>query len=229
MNAAYTTSIDRDDLRSIQHTPILRLLREEALAGLVAVAQRQDCTYGELIWGIGEAHSPAYILVVGSLRLYYLAPEGQELTLAILHPGDICGLYPDDAIAPSSVAQVLDAGTVLYRLPRPFLLQLIETSPALSCAVLEQAWRQLVHARAHMVELTCCDIRTRVAHMLARLASPENDGVVRVTRERLGLLIGASREGVTRALDSLRAEGLVAYEPGQREIVVRDRERLSSL
>jgi CRP-like cAMP-binding protein len=138
-------------------------------------------------------------------------------------------MYPDDAIAPSSVAQVLEAGTVLYRLPRPFLLRLIDTCPALSHAVLEQAWRQLVYARAHTVELTCCDIRTRVAHMLARLASRDHDCVVRVTRERLGLLIGASREVVTRALDSLRAEGLVAYQSGQREIVVRDRERLAAL
>jgi hypothetical protein len=70
MNAAYRTSIDQDDLRSIQQTPILRLLHEEAPTELAVVAQRQDCARDELIWGIGEAHSPAYILGAGSLRLY---------------------------------------------------------------------------------------------------------------------------------------------------------------
>jgi guanyl-specific ribonuclease Sa len=80
MNAARTTTFDQDDLWSIQETTILRLLHEEALADLAAVAQRQACARDELIWGIGEAHSPAYILAAGSLRLYHLAPEGQELT-----------------------------------------------------------------------------------------------------------------------------------------------------
>src|SRR5581483_3728800 len=75
--------------------------------------------------------------------------------------------------------------------------------------------RLRVRVQQRLLELATCSVRVRLAHVLARLGPA---GLVSgLSRDVLALMVGDSREHVTRALDGLRAEGLVAYPAHGRE------------
>ncbi|HZS92495.1 MAG TPA: helix-turn-helix domain-containing protein [Chloroflexota bacterium] len=123
--------------------------------------------------------------------------------------------------------QVVGEQTLLYALPWPALRRWLVAQPAALDAVLAQSVRLRVRVQQRILELATCSVRVRLAHVLARLGPA---GLVSgLSRDVLALMVGASREHVTRALDGLRAEGLVAYPAHGREIVLCDRERLARL
>ncbi len=73
-------------------------------------------------------------------------------------------------------------------------------------------------------ELLCCDLITRVAHVVARC---DEDGYTTPTHREVAERVGAHQENVTKALHQLRDQHLVYFPPHRkRSLVVLERERL---
>ena len=125
-------------------------------------------------------------------------------------------------------AQVLVAGTVVCRLPQPYVRELMAAQRPVDAAVHEMLCRWVVTAHGYMEALAWQSVRTRLAHTLARLAQRHPCREVDATHAELAAMVGTRQEEVTRLLRVFRELGLVAKQPYRPGLVVLDAERLAA-
>ena len=165
----------------------------------------------------GEASPGLWTIESGILRTATLSPEGRELIVDLLGPGDLVG-------EPTSAPSMLTVGAI-----RPARLRPLAVAGAAS----------LLAARSHRATRLACDlawqdVQARVERRLIDLASrfgrPVEGGTLiplTLTQEDIAGLAGTSRESANRALAVLLASGRIArrrrgcYVVGARLRVVR--------
>lgn len=173
------------------------LLSAEAVARVLGRGERL---------GEDARHAGAlYLVDHGRARLGRAANGGQEEVLAHAQPGSLCYLPSVQAYL-----EALVGGTRIYCLAARPLLALVAAHPPIMAWLAALLGQQLTAAYDRIEELTCCSVRSRVAHALGELALAAPGGVVRIGQMELAQSAGTSREEVSRALRELRAVGQVA-------------------
>jgi CRP/FNR family cyclic AMP-dependent transcriptional regulator len=223
--ATYGRQVTASALRRI---PLFREVPEGALASLAAVSVRQVLRHGDILWQPDDAIEAVFVLVTGSVRLYRTADNGQEITVALLDRGQVCGLTDlDAAFLPTTVAQSLTEETVVYRIPRRDFAAFLRANPAVALRALDAIGHRVRDAY-ELLALSAA--RARVAYVLAHLATANGERMVWLTHEELASLVGVGREAITRyVLPDLRGRGLIAYEGHRRGIHVVDSAQLVAL
>ena len=206
---------------SLQRIPLFHEVPEETLAPLAAASSRQVLAHGDLLWRPGETIEAVFALAKGGVCLHRPLDDGEEVAVALLGSGQVCGLAGlDVAFRPTTVARTLADGTVVYRIPRRDFVRFLRENQDIALRVVAVACRRTQDA----YELfTLPDARARVAYVLARLAAIAGERTVWTTHEELAALTRVSREEVTRrVLPDLKGRGLIAYEQRHRGISVLD-------
>jgi CRP/FNR family cyclic AMP-dependent transcriptional regulator len=193
---------------------------------------------GEPIMGPESPAEAVYIVLEGTVRLFHRAPDGRELTIALLERGRLFGL-------PALLGTEVDAGglraeaatdATICRANEEDFQQLLDRQPDLMIRLAQLLAARLLDVEQRVGRLVGGDARARLGAALADLARrsgvslPEPAGALRIGRSpthlELAREIGASRETVTRALAALEADGLVRREG--RSLVVLDPARLAN-
>ena len=166
----------------------------------------------------------ASLLVVGAAKIVCATPRGRHVTAGFVAPGQVLAVgAPHDApelwrdfrvIACDSLGTIVASWTihamaaVVGTLPAMQILQLLTTT--------WHAALRIVRDKCHLLGL---GLRDRVLAVLAMLARdfgvPHPDGLrieLRLTHAEVADAAAGSRANVTRALEELRASGLVAVE-----------------
>lgn len=188
----------------------------------------------ELIFGRGDAADCLFVLESGRVKLYRLTPDGREIALAIVEPGEPFGeeaavgaesraLYAE-ALAPSRVRVIGKAQLREWARGRPDML--LELTRSL--------WLRLSDVERQIENVVFRKVSQRLAGLLIQWAEKYGEltkqGVrlrIRLTHQEMASLIGSSRETVTLTLGQLIDEGLIAYDPvDRRSIVIADLDRL---
>ncbi len=213
---------------SLHRIPLFHETPEEVLTSLAASSSRQTLGHGDLLWRPDDAIEVVIALAAGVARLYRLRDDGEEVTVALLDPGQVCGLTDlSVAFVPTTAAQALCDETVVYRLPRREAAQLLLAHPDLALRALTAAHERI---RDDYDLWTLPDARARVAYVLAHLASANRERTVWATQEELASWAGCRREALSaEVLPDLRGQGLITYERRRRGIHVLDRAGLLAL
>jgi len=213
---------------SLRRIPLFREVHEETLAPLAAASSRQVRGHGDILWRPDEAMEAVFALAAGVVRLYRHLDNDEEVTVALLDHGQVCGLESlDVAFVPTTVAQALFDETVVYRIPRPDVVRSLRQDPDLALRTLAAAC-EFVQDSYDL--LTLPDARARVAYILAHLATANRERMVWLTHEELAPLTGVGREAITRyVLPDLRKQGLIAYGGHRRGIRVLNSAQLLAL
>jgi len=211
--------------REVVPPGFLTTLPAAAAARLLADAVRIDVPAGGTVYR-DEEIGRALVVLHGLLRLYMRAPDGREVTIRYMRPGEIVGLaLVIGGPAPVSIQAVTGASLVALRID--VLRALLATDPAVARACAEELARELFRAFEEIAGGSFLSVRQRVARQLLALAVHADDGTLlaRVSQQELADAIASGREVVARALRELRQAGLV--EVSRNGIVVRDALRLS--
>ncbi len=213
---------------ALRRVPFFREVPEDSLVPLAAVSARHVLGRGDILWKPDDTIEAVFVIATGVVRLYRYLDNGEEVTVALLDPGQVCGLADLDMVfVPTTVAQALFEETVVYRIPRhPFAVFLL-ANPALALRALAASCRRVRDAYdLHALP----DARARLAYALAHLATTNKERMVWLTHEELAPLVGVGREAITRyALPDLRERGLIAYGRHRRGIRVLDSTHLLAL
>jgi CRP/FNR family cyclic AMP-dependent transcriptional regulator len=170
-----------------------------------------------------------YIVKQGRVRVYELGPEGQEHTLTEIRDGTAFAAQRLEG----AYAQAMEQ-TTLVVLRREDMKYLIESCPEVGMRFIESLIKSLRASESRSADIALKEVLGRLASVLLQLV--ETGGVVtgdgyklptHYTHERLGTMIGAKREAVTRAFGRLQDEG--AVELKRRLIYIRDIEELSRI
>lgn len=180
-----------------------------------------------------EAHS-LYALLRGRVKMLQTTPEGQEVILHIVTPGEVFGAiavltettYPASAQAlEESEALVWDGGTMAW---------LMERYPRIAWNLLPLLLARLREAQDRLRELATERVERRIARTLLRLARQVGRKVeggvlldLPLSRQDLAEMTGTTLYTVSRVLSRWEQEGLV--EAGRERVLIRSPHGLVSI
>jgi CRP-like cAMP-binding protein len=163
----------------------------------------------------GDWSDSVYLLQNGLAKVRRFQFSGQEVTVALLGPGDLFGelamLFRQDQRTADVVALVPSAG---LKLRRSTFEGLLRTSPELACALAAHLGRRLADQGLRL-GLTQEGATTRVLAALmelARSASPDHDPLAVIPplpQREIAILAGLARGTTCSILSRLRVKGLV--------------------
>src|SRR3954464_6882769 len=161
----------------------------------------------------------------------YRTLDGRELTLAEIEPGTIFGEMAFTAQRlRGSYAQATEP-SILISMSRADLEHIIEENPQVGNRLVHLLSERLRSYEERMEDLSLKEVPARLANLILLLS--EGEGVktrqdIKIphhyTHERLGTMIGATREAVTKAFTKLQEEG--AVELRRRLIHIKDMDAL---
>jgi|SRR5919108_4918465 CRP-like cAMP-binding protein len=207
-----------------------KLSREEADA-LQAVGMPRSYGSHVEIFHEGDDAGAVVVLLRGRVKIARIGAGGREAIVALCGPGDLLGeLAAIDGGRRSSNVTTLEPVELLL-IPRSDFVRLIERHPRMAVEILRIVASRLRNADAQQAQLATQDIVGCLAQRLVELGNrfgrPRERGIeidLPMSQEELGSWIGASREGVSRALQVLRRLRII--ETGRRRITVLDVEAL---
>ncbi len=213
-------------------------LPDEQLKKFTDFVTVKDFFKGETIILAGDDSMQTLFLVAsGAVKIFMKDSAGRETILSLFGRGDFFGEKSiiDGETPSASVKAVSD--TKLLLLPRVYFLNLLQTTPELSLAMLLEMARRLRAANRRITILSTMSAPERVAEILRGLIEERGvrqrskDGVpVIVIRDRpsqrhLAEMSGTTRETVSRVLSALTRKKAISLV--KRDLFIMDENSLS--
>jgi len=209
-------------------TPRDEMLVIERMTTMETVKRRQP------IYLPGDPGDRVFLLKTGQVKLSRISEDGKELTMAILHPGDIFGeLEVLDDSPRDSMAEALE-DTSLCVMRRQDFESLLKRRPDLTVRLTKLIGLRLKRIENRVEDLVFKDVPSRLAGLLLQLSQEfgvkEERGLrlhTKVTHQEMANLIGSTRETVTATLGDFRRAGLVELD--RHEIIIKNLQGLANL
>jgi CRP/FNR family cyclic AMP-dependent transcriptional regulator len=164
-----------------------------------------------------------YGLLAGTIKVSSLRQDGREAILAVLEPGNWFGeITLIDGSPRTHDATALEALDLLVVPPEAFAQQMRDV-------VFANAMAAMLAARVRMLyglteDATLRSLRARVAHRLLVLARGDATQSVQLRRtlmlpqEALAMMLGVTRQTLSKELNALAGEGVLALGYGRIEL-----------
>lgn len=218
-------------LKLLAQVPLLTGLPEELLESLGKVCRFEQVAKNDYIIERNDTSGRLYFLLSGQVRMLDMNRQGQEVALAIIdapiHFGELAVIdgYPRSAAvqatARSEIASisVKDAEDLIYNVP----LVSRRIMQNMAAIIRKNNWHRLI--------LQQQNISNRLAAYLAAQIPPnaKPDQVICIrnvpAQYDLAILLGTTRESISRALGMLVEEGLIKREGRSLYLINTDRLR----
>jgi len=210
----------------LKKSPLFKGADAAELRAALQVSGRNHLTRGEFYFHQGEPADHFYVIVEGRVRLSQLTPEGHQVIIHFMGPGDGMGIIValSNTTYPLSAEVVTDC--VVLSWDYEATINLMKQYPRLALNGL-----RLVAGRFHELqnryrELSTERVERRVARAVLRLASQSGrrteKGVLLdlpISRQDLGEMTGTTLYTVSRILSGWEQRGLI--ETGRERIIIR--------
>jgi CRP/FNR family transcriptional regulator len=212
MEFSESSTADRQDQRAaLRGRGFLARLPAGLGADLISNAPIVHYPAGS-IYAAWHDHAWAALVYSGLLREYLPTPEGRQVTMRYVGPGDLVGYPSSGSALLRAELEAVEASELLH-LDLPRMERLARRQPELSSALADELANLLRHAYRTLVGIAFAPVRSRVARDLleraARVEAPRCGTRVRVTQQALANATGSVREVVARALRELRLHGVI--------------------
>ena len=222
------------DAEFLSTVPIFSALNPEQLQPLTGKLHRRRYQRGEVIFHQDDPADRLHIIVRGRVRISIASEDGREKDIALLQPGECFGeMALLDGSRRSATASAIDALETMTLFREDFL-EFLDQHPEVVADTTGMLTRRLRNVNQMLGDLAFLDVPTRVAKQLLELAEVSADDAawqvpieVAVGQEELARLVGASRETVSRALNSYRRLGILLTS--HRRIIINDRQALERM
>jgi CRP/FNR family transcriptional regulator, cyclic AMP receptor protein len=194
-------------------------LDERELAAVAAVAKSRKYAKDDVILHADESGDIVCLIKEGRVKVTMISPEGKEIILSLLGPGDFFGemaLLDDE---PRSATVVATEPLEVVTIWRTDFLQLLSENFSITKKVLAELSRRLRTASNRIESLATMDVYGRLARFFLDLARQNGktlaNGYVAVTRpthQAIANMIGTSRETVSRLFHELMKQNLLLSE-----------------
>jgi CRP/FNR family transcriptional regulator len=169
----------------------------------------KDCGPPAPILHKGQSISGAYFVVRGRLRVFSLAPDGNEATLYFINPGETCvfalnSLF-NDLRYPAWVQAETD--TTVALIPGPVFRQLFAQEPSIQDVTVRALSTLVFRLMDELEEIHSYKLEQRLANLLLIHASAA--GELPMTQQQVAQHLGTTREVVARLMGEFVARGYV--------------------
>ena len=184
---------------------------------LFASAARHHVRADEALFRVGDAGDGCYRLEKGLLKILVTSPEGEELIISFIKPGEMVGeLAVIDGLQRSATA-VAVKDSELSVVSRTAFEQLTKSHPALYRCLVEVLAARLRETNETLAAASFMNAQARVARALLEFAQllGEDAGEGRIVichpirQSDLAAMAGIARENVSRILSDLKRRMIV--------------------
>ena len=224
----------RAERTALGQSGLFRQLSDSERDALFTRARTHKYAADENIFLMGSPGDDMMAVVSGTIRISMPSPDGKEVVLAILGPGEICGeIALLDGKERTADANAATECTVAV-LERRDVLAFLAKHPDAWTKLIDVLCARMRTVDHQMAEVAMAPLPVRLARALLRLASSEGPAAdgraiesIHLSQRELGNVIGATRESVNKHLRSWQRKGCVRI--ADRRIVITDRAGLESL
>jgi CRP-like cAMP-binding protein len=217
-------------------------LRSRIFDGLTETERRQwlssarprEVRRHEVVARQGEPVQAFVLVESGLLKLLQLTPEGRELIVRFVGPGDPFGGLVVLKAAAYPVTAIALEPTRLLTWPADVLQPLLDRYPQVWLNITREIASHMTDALTRVRELTTERVSQRLAHTLLRLMRqagvPDAGGVLLahpLTRQELADITGTTLYTVSRTMSQWQAEGIL--QSTRRSLLIRAPQRLEAL
>ncbi len=200
-------------------------LDDRALEEVLRAAHRRRVGKGDTVFRQGEEAQSFYVLVDGHLKVTQVTPEGQQVVVRFMGPGEMFGCvavfggrrYPGTATAVEN--------SRLIGWTKGATQHLMERHPRIAINTLGTVGGRLQESQARVRELSTERVERRIAHVLLRLAEqagkPVGSGIridFPISRQDVAEMTGTTLHTVSRTLSAWEEQGIV--EGGRQKITI---------
>jgi len=213
-----------DRRRLFRAYPVLKELPAPLLGTVEEEAKPVRSRAGETLFGDGNpcAHYP--MLIEGIVRVSKSSPDGREILLYRLNPGESCVITVVALLGETSYPAVGMAETEisLFGIPRIVFQEMVLKSPAFRLFVFNSLSQRLGHLMAVIDDVAFRRVDQRLAWQLLLHRQP-----ITATHQMLADELGTTREVVSRILEAFQESGMLRL--GRKRIEILDRNALDRL
>jgi CRP-like cAMP-binding protein len=199
--------------------PLFADLDERELSAIAAVAKPRRYAKDDVVFYADESGDVFCLIREGQVKVTMISPEGKEIILSMLGPGEFFGemaLLDDE---PRSATVVATEPLELMTIWRNDFLQIMAQNFDITKKVLAVISRRLRSASSRIESLATMDVYGRLARFFLDMARDQGkvleNGYVAVTRpthQSIANMIGTSRETVSRLIHDLMRQNLLMSE-----------------
>lgn len=209
----------------LRAAPVLAGLSEPGLLALARAARLRAFARGQAIFAQDDPADTLYVVASGLVVIFLATPDGRELAINELRPGDVFGeiaLLQGQRRSASAVAR--QASEVVFVDGRTFLAQL-DSEPRLMRQLLESLAHRLRESGERESALAFLTAPARLARLLLEQAqadeAPELAGLVTTSQDDLAQRVGVTRQTVAKILGGWRRSGWIITGRGKIMLVNR--------
>ena len=216
-----------DPLAVLAEAPLFSGLDEQARQSALNVAHRRHFRSGEFFFFQDDHATIFYIMLEGRARLVQLTPEGQQVVVRYVGPGDAIGIIVvlSEMRYPLSAEALTDCETLAW--DATAIAELMQRYPSLALNGLRLVAGRFRELQHRYRELATEKVERRVARALLRLARQAGRRVEQgvlidlpLSRQDLGEMTGTTLYSVSRILSRWEQAGLV--ETGREQVIIRN-------
>lgn len=218
----------------IQSLPLFSAMDAAELDEVVAHATALRIPKGTAVFKQGDAATTFYVLLNGRLKVVKMTPDGQQVVIRFVVPGDIYGIAKalNRMDYPATATALVDSVTLAWDMA--IWDDFMARHPALARNVMQMMGQRIEDAHTRLKEMSTEDVEHRVAHAVLRLVTQSgrkvDEGVLvdfPITRQEIAEVSGTTLHSVSRVLSAWENAGLVVV--GRQKVIVCDIERLARI
>lgn len=202
--------------RLLENCFLFRTLTPEEKGKLLLRAHARRYAVGETIFRKGAPGNSMLALLSGEVRISAPSPDGKEVVLATIRPGEVFGeVALLDGKERTADATAVTACEITY-LDRRDVLPILQQQPQLCLKLLEVLCEKLRRTTEQVEDMLFLDLPTRLAQLLLRVSESGTSAQsrVRLSQRELGAMIGGTRESVNKWLSTWQRQRILRVDKG---------------
>ena len=219
--------VDRASIAVLERVPLFESFEVDELTGLASVLSLQKFARNALVILAEDQGDSFFIIRTGKVKVSMTGPDGREIILSILGPGEFFGELSLLDGHPRSADVTTTERTELLVIRRSDFVRVIEDYPVIPTRLMVTLATRLRKSDRQVAGLALLGISERISSVLLTLAEEQGEetenGIViakRPTHQVLASMVGTTRETVTRVMKRLADEGYIRVD-GRKLIILK--------
>jgi CRP/FNR family cyclic AMP-dependent transcriptional regulator len=206
-------------LDALKSAPLFIDAEHSVLEALAQNSALREIAKGELLFYQDDLADAVYVVRSGLISIFLGMPDGRELVINVMHPGDVFGeiaFFTDQSRSTGAMGRE-DAEVI--SIPKDAFMSTLEDESDLLRRVLEMTAQRLRVSSERESALAFLDASARIARVLLSLENQTaQHGVIEITQEDLSQHVGLTRQTVASTLGRWRRDGWVDTSRGEIKI-----------
>jgi len=220
--------MNRQQQELVRQSSLFQNVSPAAVEQALALGILRSVEEGGFFFMQGDPATHAYVLVSGRVKMLQITPNGQQITLRMMTPGQTYGgiaiLNPEGGYP--ATAQAVE-NSIAMAWDTAHLRQLAEKEPSISLNTMNLMHGYILELQERQKALVTERVEQRIARILLKLAAESGkkveEGVLidmRLTRQDVAEMSGTTLYTVSRTLTEWERSGLLKI--GRERVVIRE-------